>query len=235
MRLRNWLFGLALGAAAFAQDVTQTSVPSVTAHGEAIVQAKPDRVEIQIGVVTQAQTAEAAGAQNSKQTSDVLAAIKKSLGTSAEVKTSSYSLQPQYNYRPNAKPTITGYQAMNTVEVTSADLTSTGKVIDAATGAGANNIQSVQFSVKDEGAARADALRLAAQKARASAEAMAAGLGMKLGRVLRISDSEPVRVFPAQRQVMMEAMQSKAAPDTPIEPGTVRIHAMVNITAELLR
>ncbi|HYP13092.1 MAG TPA: SIMPL domain-containing protein [Bryobacteraceae bacterium] len=229
MRLIGLLCLAAVGTwGCFAQGTS--IVQGVTAHGEAEITVKPDQFTIQIGVVTQAATADAAAAQNSKQTTDVISAVKGALGAGVDIKTSAYSLQPNYNYRPNAAPTITGYTANNMVQVTSSDLMLAGKVVDAATKVGANNIQGIQFSVKDEQTARAEALRQAARKARANAEALAAGLGMKLGPVISITDGEPVRVFPVREMSMAKAAQA----DTPVEPGNVSVHARVSVTAALI-
>jgi uncharacterized protein YggE len=47
-------------------------------------------------------------------------------GAGAEAKTSGYSLQPQRVYRRSA-PTITGYEARNSVTVIMPDLTKSGR------------------------------------------------------------------------------------------------------------
>ncbi len=67
-------------------------------------------------------------------------ALKAAAGAGAEVKTSGYSLQPQRVYKENQPPTITGYEARNTVTVTMSDLTKVGTVIDAAAQAGSNDV-----------------------------------------------------------------------------------------------
>jgi uncharacterized protein YggE len=231
MRLIVFMFGL--GAAINAQTV-HAPFPSVTAHGEAVVTATPDRVRVDIGVVTQAGTAEAAGTQNAQQTAVVIQSLKKALGASADVQTSGYSLHPNYRHtREGGTPTITGYTATNMVQVTSSDVAGIGKVIDAATKAGANNIHGVHFHLKDEQAVRSRALGEATQRARANAESMAAGLGMKLGRVFTITDGQPVHIVPVRSEMLQVARA--AAADTPIEPGTMQVRATVALTAELVR
>src|SRR3954447_24441486 len=99
--------------AAAAQD-TAAKVHFIRASGEATVRAKPDRAQISIGVATQAPTAQAASAQNATQTSAVLDAVKRGLGSSGEIKTSGYARSPQYQYANGRPPKITGYQASNT-------------------------------------------------------------------------------------------------------------------------
>jgi uncharacterized protein YggE len=216
-----------------AQNAAKPAIPTVRARGEAIVQAKPDQARIDIGVVTQAQTADGAAGQNAKQTSEVIAALKKELGAGAEIQTSGYSIQPNYRQpRDGSAPaTISGYTASNVVHVVSPDVAAVGKMIDAATRAGANNVHGIQFTVKDEQAVRGEALKKAARNARINAEAMAAGLGMKLGRTVSLDDTEPPRVIPFRSEMMRAQAQAVV---TPIEPGNVEVRAAVTITAELL-
>ena len=232
MRLAIGLSGLLLAGMLNAQETSKSAVPMVHAQGEATVSARPDQVQVDIGVVTQAQTAESAAGQNAKQTTDVIAALKKSLPANADVQTSGYSIHPNYKHaRDGSAPTIIGYSASNTVRVKSSDIEGVGKLIDAATRAGANNVNGIQFTLKNENAIRAEALSNAVRNARASATALASGAGMKVSRILRIEEGEPVRVYP-QRVEMMRA-QADSVASTPVEPGEVQIRVVVSITAEL--
>jgi len=197
---------------------------SVRAVGDGVVYAKPDEAKVDIGVVTDAPTAQAAGAQNAAQTQAVLKRLHSVLGSKADIRTISYSLNP--NYRSvGGKASIQGYSASNTVEITSDDLAGIGKVVDAATEGGANQIQRLQFLLKDEKPARTEALRKAAQEARSNAEAMAAALGLKLGRVLSLEQSTSQPVEP-----MMNAFTRINTAATPIETGAIEVRASVTLT-----
>ncbi len=221
------VFSAVLGA----QPPAGNRPSSVRAGGEAVVQAKPDMAILQVGVVTEAPTAQAAATQNATQLQAVLDKLRPMLGSTGEIRTAGYALNPNYQYpRTGGKPTIVGYTASNTVEVTTADLPGLGKIIDAASQGGANRIQGLQFTIKDERPVRAKALREAVGNARANAEAMAAGIGMKLGRVLELEQSSPQIIRPLARQQL--AVAESAAP-TPVEPGTVDVRATVTLTMEL--
>ena len=88
-----------------------------------------------------------AAAQNAKQSSTLVADLKQLVGSGAEFQTMNYSVYPNYRtQRDGGKPTISGYQANNTVEVRLDDVSAAGKVIDAATKSGANQIQGIHFS-----------------------------------------------------------------------------------------
>ena len=206
-----------------------THPPIVRASGDAGVSAKPDEVRIEIGVITQAETAEMAANANATQTNAMVKELKNLLGSAAELRTFNYSIGPQYRYAPNQTPTITGYTANNTVEVRTRNLDLVPKLIDSTIHSGANNIHSIQFLIHDPRPLHAQALREATQAARANAEAMASGLGLKLGRLVSIESADSASRGPIEPRAM--AMQS-AAP-TPVESGTVDVRAGVIATFEV--
>jgi uncharacterized protein YggE len=219
---------------ALAQTPVPLQPPTVRAQATATATAKPDQLRIQIGVVTQAATAQQAGADNARQFSAVVAELKKVLGTAGEIQTVSYGITPNYRYpKEGGTPAITGYTATNNVQVTSSDVDSAGTVIDAASRVGANAIRGIEFSLKNEQELRAKALADAARQARASAEAMAAGVGMKIVRVLRIEDSgSSVRPSRPMEMMQVRAMAADSVP-TPVESGNVRVDVTVMLTGEL--
>jgi hypothetical protein len=127
---------------------------------------------------------------------------------------------------------IDGYIANNTVNVTTRDLASVGKLIDIASRDGANTIHSIDFTVHDDRAIRAQALREATENARANAEAMVSGVGAKLGRLLTVESS----VLPQTRpipQFQMRAANQQAP--TEIEPGSVDVHASSTVSFEIVQ
>jgi uncharacterized protein YggE len=209
--------------------------PSIRATGEATVTAKPDRAIVDLGVVSQAQTAQAAAAQNATHLDAVLRALTGAAGNGAEIKTVSYSLDPNYRYpKPGGQPELAGYTARNTIQVTTADLGAIGKIIDAATQAGANNVERLQFTLKDDRGARAQALREAAVKARANAEAIAAALSVKISGILFAEEGggEPVPIRPMYS--MARTAEAVQAP-TPVAPGAIEVHGTVTLTVEIVQ
>lgn len=207
--------------------------PSVTAYGEAVITAEPDQAQIDIGVLTQARNAPDAARENAEKAARVTAAVKKLLAPGDEIKTAGYSLNPTYRYPQGGKPEITGYTATNTLRIQTGALDQVGKLIDAAMQAGANQINRLVFTLKDEHAAQVRALRLAAQKASAKVDEMAGALGLKVVRVLSLNEEErtvrPI-VPPQVRGAQVEAL---AATPTPVEAGTIEVRASVSLTAEL--
>src|SRR5579862_323154 len=154
---------------AAAQPAPASPVSSIRVTGDARLTAKPDRVQIDIGVTTRAEQAQQAAAENARQTEAVQSALRKAAGAGAVLKTASYSLSPVYKYRASEEPTLTGYNAANIVQVTLDDLARIGAVIDASTQAGANQVQGIQFTLRDQEALRSQALKEAAVSARGKA------------------------------------------------------------------
>ena len=208
--------------------------PTVEATGSATLSVKPDQVRIDIGVVTQASTAQQASAENSRQFTSVVGELKKAIGSKGEIQTVSYGITPNYRYpKEGGTPTIVGYTATNVVRVTSNDVDNSGNIIDAASRVGANAVRGIEFSLKDEKAVKAKALAEAARQARTNAETMASGVGLKIVRILRLEDVGTPEFHPMDRPMMMAAKAASEAMPTPVESGTIRVEAKVKVIAEL--
>ncbi len=203
----------------------------VLVSGDSIVQAQPDTAIITVSVVTQSKLALDAQQQNAAKSEAVVRALKAAAGSGAEVKTSGYSLQPQRVYRENQPPTISGYEARNTVTVTMSDLTKVGPVIDATAQAGANDIAGISFTLRKDRPARDEALTLATQEAMGKARVIATALGGRLVRVVEVQEEGLMRPIP-----MYEAkadMVRVASAQTPIEVGTLDITSRVQLVVEV--
>jgi uncharacterized protein len=101
-------------------------------------------------------------------------------------------------------------------------------VIDTATQAGANSIQSLQFGLKDDQPARKQALQAASQQAKAHADAIAAGVGAHTGAVLAVEEGGSSNITP----VLGAATPSAT---TPVQPGAVVVTATVTLDVELIQ
>jgi uncharacterized protein YggE len=202
---------------------------TIQTTGEAVVTAEPDRARIDIGVTTQAQTSQTAAGQNAARSQAVIARLRSIVGQSGEIRTVGYSLTPNYTYpREGGEAKLIGYTANNTVRVTLDDLGKVGPVIDAAAEAGSNQIQSLQFMLKDERPTVDAALRQASQNARRKADAIADALRLRIIRVINAAESSSSPV-PIREGFVMRAQ----AAQTPIEPGTIEIRASVTLTVEI--
>jgi hypothetical protein len=235
---RLTLLPLALSFAAgptLGQQAVQTAQPpSIVVSAEAIVTAKPDQARIDIRVVTQSATAQAASVENAQRVDATITALRKVLGSGDEIKTIGYSVNPVFRYpKEGGTPSITGYSVSNVVQITTNDLAIVGRVIDAATASGANTIQQLRFTLRDDQAVRLRALSEAASKARARAQAMATALGLQIVRTLRAEEQGRVVQPPSERLFSMNAALPAQAAPTTVEAGTVEVRAVVTLTVEV--
>jgi len=215
-----------------AQQIT-SSLSSIRVTGDAVVSAKPERAQIDVGVLTQEKQSQNAVTQNAKQLDSILTALHKLLGPDADIKTINYALNPDYQYRPiGGKASVSSYTAMNVVRVTVDDLEKVGSIIDTATQAGANHVESVQFTVRDPQVLHSQALREAALKARADADALATALNLKIIRILSVEESRDLSILP--NDASATAMREEAGPaPTPIQSGSFAVTANVTLTVEV--
>ncbi len=222
----SFLSALTAGVLLLVPGMTAQTRPYVRATGTATVALRPDLARLAAGVVTQATTAQEAAAQNATQVTAVLNAMRQLLGPAAEIRTISYSLNPNYRSQPGGQPVLVGYTASNTVEAATDDLAIIGRLIDTCIQAGATNVGSLRFGLKDDQPARGQALRQAAVQARVQADAIVSGLGLKTGAVLVAAEGVAVRVSSLDERAL-------AAPATPVETGLVQVTGTVTLELEI--
>jgi uncharacterized protein YggE len=222
------------GAAATPGRDDNRRATRVMVSGDSIVQAQPDTAILTVSVVTQAKSAIDAQQDNAAKSDAVVRALKAAAGTGAEIKTSGYSLQPQRMYREGQPPTITGYEARNSVTVTMSELNKVGALIDAAAQAGSNEVQGIAFTLRQDRPARDRALAEATREAMSKAEVLAQALGGRLVRIVEVQE-EGFFQRPPQPLYQAEAMARTGAVATPIEIGTLEVTSRVQIVAEIER
>lgn len=221
------LVSMLVGAAPLAaQQAAQSSGwqgPDVVTSATGEARVTPDRAQIFIGVQTRAATAAQAGTDNARKTRAVIDAVKARGIPAEQIATSEYNLYPEYDQREQPRegpqtPRVIGYVVSNTVRIEVRRLDQVGAIIDAALAAGANMVNTIQFSASNVDAARRSALAEAVSRARGDAEALAKAAGGSLGALLELNtQSPPVRpVFGGERVMMRDAA---AVVQTPIEPG----------------
>lgn len=213
--------------------------------GESDSKASPDTAVIVLSVVTQNARALEAQQQNARKSDAVIQAIKQAAGANPEVKTSDYSLEPQRDWW-GGMPRIKGYEARNSVMVTTGALDNVGAILDAATQAGANSVDTVRFTLREGKEARGQALGDAGKQAMAKAEAMAKAMG---GRIVRVVEEReggfPVPALPPGADSRESAYASsnmnansygdfaKLPQRTPVEAGTLSVRSQVFLVVEV--
>jgi uncharacterized protein len=191
----------------------------------------PDLAIISAGVQTLRPTATAAIDENAAAMERVRAALKRAGIEDRDIQTSSISLNPEYHYANNQPPRLTGYRASNMVNVKFRDLKRTGAILDALVAQGANQISGPNLTIdKPEGAL--DEARLKAiANGRARADLYARALGMRVARLLSVSEGGGHYAPPPMPMVMMASAERSA--DTKIDPGSQQLQVGVTMTFEL--
>jgi len=223
--------GLLLAQAGHAQTAPVLSGTRLDITTEGAVNRTPDLATISAGVVTQAPTAAVAMQQNAGRMAATVAALKKAGIADRDIQTAAINLSPQYRYADNKAPEITGYQASNQVSVRFRDIKRAGSILDTLVAQGANQINGPAFSVEKMDAALDEARVAAIKSARARADLYAQAAGLKVKRILSISESQGYAPPPYPMPVMM-ARAEKAA-DTAIEPGEQKLSVNVSVSFEL--
>jgi uncharacterized protein YggE len=167
----------------------------------------------------------------------VIQALKDAAGDpQLEIETSNYRLDPEQDYSAERMPKIIGYEARNTLSVTTRKLDQVGALIDAATKAGANSVEGISFVLREDSPTRGDSLGIATRQAMAKAEAIARSLG---GRVVRIVETQEGGVVPEEKPSSSPSAFSMANTNaasvyrTPVQAGSINMYSRVILAAEI--
>ena len=215
--------------ASIAQTIAGTRL-DVTATGE--VNRVPDLAIISAGVVTKAATASGALQQAAARMQRVRAALKGAGIEDRDIQTSNISLNPEYRYENNQAPQLTGYTASNQVSVRFRDIANSGKILDALVREGANQINGPTLTIDKPEAALDEARVKATAAGRARAELYARSLGMRVARIVAVSESGSSFPVPPPMPMMARGMAAQAA-ESKIDPGEQKIEVNLAMTFEL--
>jgi uncharacterized protein YggE len=207
---------LLAGCASVAPSAPAERGIAVTGSGR--VSLPPDTAVLELGAEARAAQLADATAEVDRRMRAVLAQVKAAGVREADVRTAGYTIDPIAESRPPGDPgvRIVGYRVSNVVNVRTRDVAGVGRVVDAAVTAGANIVRNVHFTLEEPTRAEAEARALAMQDAAEKARQIAAAAGLRLGRLVSVTESGPVR--PVARMTMTTAM----APG-PVEPGQLDV------------
>lgn len=224
-------FGNPLSFSVNSNITNQTDIFTVTGEGKFYVQS--DIAYINVGIHKTASTVKQAQSQINEVVTQVISGLKELDISSKDIKTSSYSINPTYDWSSSTQR-ITGYTADTQLKIKISDIDKINDVIDSATASGANQINNITFDIEDreaaEESARKDAVAQANQKAKAAAEAA----GFKLGKIISYSESSNNSLIrPANITLQKSMADDMSGGGTNIQSGSEEIEIIVNLSYQI--
>lgn len=229
MKLPFAIFGSAVFAAALSCSAQQPTQPelkvdssnrTLTVSATDSVFVEPDQAILHIGFVTQPQDAKGAYANGTRASNAIIAALKQAGVAESAIRSESQFLDRDWTTKLR-KYTLHQDWTVKVAPERAAE------ILDAAINAGATSSGQIEWTVKDEKALEAQALDKAAARARANADVLAKGMGVRLGSLIYVSNQMSAPSFP--RPMPMMAMKAANAAPEPlaIEPHQVSREARV--------
>lgn len=221
------------GPIPFSVNNTNTATTDVfQVQGTGKASAVPDNSVIALGVTTQAASSQQAQAQANQAANRIINALKNQGIEEKKIKTINYTINPNYSFSGETQR-INGYSVSQNFEV-EVPIEKTNQIVDAGTGAGANIVSNISFKLNDEKQEelKNKARQEAVDKAKDSAEGLAKAAGIRLGKIINVSESfggEPIPVF-AREAVGSPEDQT----ETNITPGETNVEVSVTLTYQTL-
>ncbi|MGO8771603.1 MAG: SIMPL domain-containing protein [Mycobacterium sp.] len=225
--------GLAIAAVSACDSHSPASPPGanprqVTVVGTGQVQGAPDTLTANVSIEFTAPDVTAAMNQTNDRQQAVINALVGSGIDRKDIRTTEVTLQPQYsNPGPTGTAAISGYRATNAIEVKihPPDAASQTLALIVSTGGDATRISSVSYSIADDSQLVKDARARAFDDAKNRADQYAQLSGLRLGKVLSISEASgsmpPVGGAP------------RGMATVPLEPGQQTVSFSVTAIWEL--
>ncbi len=205
---------------------------TITISGQGEAKAAPDEALLSAGVTTDARSAAAALAANTRAMNGVFETLRKAGVADKDMQTSGFSVQPQYS-NDRSPQRITGYEVSNNVSVTVENLASLGATLDALVSSGANNIGDIAFGLRDSRELMQKARAAAVADAIARADTIAKAAGVTLGPITSINENGSNYDPPRPMNRAMNAMAGMAAGPAPVASGQASLSDIVSITWEI--
>jgi uncharacterized protein len=191
----------------------------------------PDLVHINAGVTSQAPTATAAIQENARRMESVRQALRRAGAADRDIQTNAINLHPEWHHSREGAPTFAGYRAHNQVQVRFRDIANAGRILDALVQAGATDINGPMLAIEQPQPALDEARIAALRVARERADLYARQLGMRVRRILFVSEAGAAHEGPPVPRPM--AIQVTGASATRIDPGEQTLSVSLTVGFEL--
>lgn len=210
-------------------------VPEVTVSASGTVRLVPDKATVSFSVTTQEPTAELAQSNNSEAVKNVIEVLTGRGVEEKSIRTTNYSMYPQYDWSDDGEQGIIGYHVTTTMTVQDQNIEDLGTLLSACVAAGINNVDSVSFLCSGYDEAYHQALTQAVAASREKAAALAEAAGKKLGEPISITEGwqDTSARYGQKAEVPLATNESADAAGPSFQPGETEIQANVTVTYQM--
>lgn len=215
-------------------DITQKQASGELAVvGVGKVDIVPDTASVDLGIViNDAKTIDEAQSKINAVNNSIVEGVKVLGIEKGDIKTSNYSIVPNYDYSKGGNGVITGYNGNTTVTIKVKDTSKLPQVIEAGTKGGANQVMGTNYTIDKPEKYQEQARQKAIDNAREQAQKLASQLGIRLGKVTNIVESSnnpgPIPMaFSTKEGMGMGGGTNAPSPD--LQPGTQTITSTVTL------
>lgn len=228
----------------YSRSVDPLTAPNIRATGEGKVVAIPDVAQFTMSVISEGSNIQQIQVDNTRKINQIIDYLKAEGIAKEDIETKNYDLQPRYEYASCPPtpldgesvcppPRIAGYSLSQTVEVKLRNLEKAGEVLTGVTEKGANSVSGLNFTIDDKTKLENEARAKAIAQARMKAEAAARAAGVKLGRLLSVSEFTPYPTPAFEGLGIGGAERAVTAVPPSIEPGSQEITVTVDLIYEI--
>lgn len=207
---------------------------TITVSGTGEITVEPDVAYLNLGVLTKGKTAEQAQSENAAIYENLNKVLTEQFKIEAkDIQTVGFNVRPDYSYQEGREPVITGYTATHNIRITYRDLDQIGELLDAATKAGVNQVNHVQFATEKSADYEKEAMKLAMSDAREKAELLAATEGQTVKGAISIVHNGASGGMVIERGLAdFSLAQASSAAGTMVNPGEIVIRTSVTVVYE---
>ena len=213
---------------------TAATTNTVSFSGEGKVVAKPDIAKVSLSIVTDALTSKVAQDENSKKSKTITDYLKKQNIEDKDIKTTGYNISPQYKYpQYGGRPTITGYQVNQSLEIKVRNLDNVSNVLDGVVSAGANQVNQLNFEIDNPEKLKSEAKIKAIADAKKKANELQSQVGISLGKIVNFSENTGGYPVPIYMKGEFDSWSGVGGEGPSVPSGENEITVNVSITYQI--
>jgi uncharacterized protein YggE len=206
---------------------------TINVDGSSELTFDPDEAEVWAGYTVVKQTAQEAQSEATSVINKIIDGLRYKGISESDMSTEQLSLYEEQRWE-DGESKVVGWRATQVLKIKTKELSKVGTIVDVAASNGANQIQNINFGLSNEKETeyKKQALAQATTAAREKAETIAESLGVKLGKIKTVSESNyyySPRAYMMEKSVGMDAV----AEASQVLPGKVTVSAQISLVYEV--